>query len=153
MGTRKDFFEMCRQFGHALSKTFASPDLVGPDTYSTYAVENAVGTMNSWIFTQESACIGHRQATQRVSRRSAVIYNALATGGVAFGSPGWGRLFASWCPPVRLYERGHHWTDLREIWYGELLWKYVKKVQIWLKSGSNFGHFTWRHKYFFFFNF
>jgi hypothetical protein len=34
MGTRKDFFEVCRQFGHALSKTFASPDVVGPDTYT-----------------------------------------------------------------------------------------------------------------------
>ena len=29
-GTRKNFFEMYRQSGHALSKTFASPDFEGP---------------------------------------------------------------------------------------------------------------------------
>ena len=28
IGTRKDFFEVCRQFGHASSKKFASPGLV-----------------------------------------------------------------------------------------------------------------------------
>jgi len=33
MGTRKGFFEIYRKFGHGLSRTLASPDLVGPDTY------------------------------------------------------------------------------------------------------------------------
>ena len=85
MGTRKDFFEMFRQYGHALSKTFASPDLVGPDTY----IRNR---KRCWYNEQlnyysESACIGHRQAAQRVSRRNSVINNALATGELAFGSP------------------------------------------------------------------
>jgi len=24
-------------------------------------------------------------------------------------------------PPVRMYQRGNYWTDLREIWYWELV--------------------------------
>jgi hypothetical protein len=31
-GTRKNFFEIYGQFGHALSKTFASPDFESPDS-------------------------------------------------------------------------------------------------------------------------
>jgi len=27
MGTRKNFFEICRKFGHVSSKSFVSPDL------------------------------------------------------------------------------------------------------------------------------
>jgi hypothetical protein len=37
---------------------------------------------------------------------------------------------------VRMYQRGSHWTDFSEIWYPELLLKSVKKIQIWLKSGT-----------------
>ena len=90
MGTRKDFFEIYGQFGHALSKTFASPDLVGADTY--IHVRNRKRWYNEQLdYYSESACIGHRRAAQRVSRRSSVINNALATGELAFVSPGWGR--------------------------------------------------------------
>jgi len=38
-----------------------------------------------------------------------------------------------------------HWKDFRETWYWGLLWKFVAKIQIWLKSGKNIGNFTWRH--------
>jgi len=87
MGTRKDFFEIYGQFGHALSKTFASPDLVGADTY--IHVRNRKRWYNEQLdYYSESACIGHRRAAQRVSRRSSVINNALATGELAFVSPG-----------------------------------------------------------------
>jgi hypothetical protein len=35
---------------------------------------------------------------------------------------------ASLC--VRMYDRGSHWTDFREIWYWAFLRKFVEKVQI-----------------------
>ena len=47
----------------------------------------------------------------------------------------------------RMYQRGFHWTDFREIWYRRLLCKSVEKVQIWLKSGKHIRHFTWTPKY------
>ena len=49
--------------------------------------------------------------------------------------------------PVPVYQCGFHWTYFCEIWYRRLLWKSVKKSQIWLKSGRNIWHFTWRPKY------
>jgi hypothetical protein len=50
-------------------------------------------------------------------------------------------------PSVRMYQRGSVWTYFREIWYWVLLWSCVEKVQIWLKSDKNMGHFTWRPTY------
>jgi hypothetical protein len=47
---------------------------------------------------------------------------------------------ASLC--VRMYERGSHWTDFREIWYWALSRKPVETIQIWLKSGKNIGYLT-----------
>jgi hypothetical protein len=47
--------------------------------------------------------------------------------------------YMSVCPSVRTYQRGSHWTDFGEIWYGDFLWKSVQKFQIWLKSGKNVG--------------
>jgi len=43
-------------------------------------------------------------------------------------------MYASLC--VRMYDRGSHWTDFREIWYWALLRKLVEKVQIWVKIGQ-----------------
>jgi len=46
-----------------------------------------------------------------------------------------------------------HWTvwlygtDFCEIVCWGLLLKYVEKIQVWLKSDKNIGHFTWRPKY------
>ena len=48
---------------------------------------------------------------------------------------------------VRMYQRGSHSTDFREIWYWELSRKSVDKLQIWLKSDKSIRHFTWRPKY------
>jgi hypothetical protein len=49
--------------------------------------------------------------------------------------------------PVRLYQRGSHLTDFRKIWYWELSGKSVQKIQIWLNSGKNSGHFTYIPNY------
>lgn len=57
-------------------------------------------------------------------------------------------LFASSRPPVRqsvhpsvcIYQRGSKCTDFREIWYWGLLWKYVEKIQKWVKPGKNIWH-------------
>jgi hypothetical protein len=40
------------------------------------------------------------------------------------------------CPSVCMYQCGCYWTDVCEIWYWGLQWKYYKKFQIWLKSGT-----------------
>ena len=48
---------------------------------------------------------------------------------------------------VRIYHRGSHWTDFREIWYRIPLRKSVQKLQTLLKSDNSIGHFTWRPKY------
>jgi hypothetical protein len=53
-------------------------------------------------------------------------------------------VFLSVCPNI--YQRGSRWMDLREISYWEFLRRLVK-FQIWLKSGQNISHFTWRPKY------
>jgi len=45
---------------------------------------------------------------------------------------------------------GTEWTYPCEIWYWWLLWKSVKKIHIWLKSGKNIRHFTRRLQYSFF---
>ena len=37
-------------------------------------------------------------------------------------------------------------TGFCEIVCWGLLWKYVEKIQVWLKSDKNIGHFTWRPK-------
>jgi len=49
-------------------------------------------------------------------------------------------LLASSCPSVCTYHSGSCWTDFCGIWYSWLLWKSVKKIQIWLKSEKNIGH-------------
>lgn len=39
---------------------------------------------------------------------------------------------------VRMYRRGSHWTDVREIFgIGRLLWKSVEKIEIWFRSDKN----------------
>ena len=53
------------------------------------------------------------------------------------------------CPSVRNYRRCSRWTDLSEMWYCGLTWKYVHKSEIWLKFGKNIGNFIWRRKYLF----
>ena len=58
------------------------------------------------------------------------------------------RVLAS-CPSVRMHQHGSYWTDYLEIWYWKLIWKSVEKIQFWLKSDKNFGHFTWIPKYVF----
>jgi len=45
---------------------------------------------------------------------------------------------------VGKYQRGSHWTNLREIWYRGLSWKHVQEFQIWLQAGNNIGNLTWR---------
>ena len=51
---------------------------------------------------------------------------------------------SAWCLSVGICLRGSHWTDLSEIWYWGVPRKSVEKKQIWLKSGKNIRHFTWR---------
>jgi hypothetical protein len=51
------------------------------------------------------------------------------------------------CPSVRMYQRGSHRTDFREIWYGVLVWRSAEKIKIWLKLEKNIGIFTWGTKY------
>jgi len=53
------------------------------------------------------------------------------------------------CPSVRTCQRDSYCAVIREIWYLRLLRKSVEKLQIWLKSDHNSGHFTWRLKYFY----
>jgi len=55
------------------------------------------------------------------------------------------RLLASSCPSVRVYQRGR---IFREIWYLEVMNKFLDKIQIWFKSGNkSIGYFTQRLKY------
>ena len=44
---------------------------------------------------------------------------------------------------------GSHWTDFHEIWYVRIFRKYVKKIQVILKSDKNKGYFTWGKIYIF----
>jgi hypothetical protein len=39
---------------------------------------------------------------------------------------------------------GSHWTDFHEIWYLNISWKSLQKIQVSLKSDKNNGYFTWR---------
>jgi hypothetical protein len=55
------------------------------------------------------------------------------------------RVFAWSCLSVLPIEQlGFHWTDFDIIWYVNFLRKYVKKVQVTLKSDKSNGHFTWK---------
>jgi hypothetical protein len=57
----------------------------------------------------------------------------------------------SWKAPISsvmsvfMYQHGYNLADLREIW--GILWKYVKKIKVWLKSGKSIGRLTWRPTY------
>ena len=56
------------------------------------------------------------------------------------------RLLASSCLAVRMEQIGSHWTDFHEIWYLIIFWKKkLVKIQVWLKSDKNNGHFSWRY--------
>jgi hypothetical protein len=57
-------------------------------------------------------------------------------------------------PSVRMYQRGSHWTDFREIWYWVILWKISNWIQNFVKmwgGGTDHrgfvGHFTLTPKY------
>ena len=50
---------------------------------------------------------------------------------------------------VSTCQRGSHFAGLREIWYLRILRRSAEKLQIWLKSYQNIGHFTWRPKQFY----
>jgi hypothetical protein len=39
-------------------------------------------------------------------------------------------------PSLRIYQRGFHWTDFREILHVGLLRKFVEDFKIWFKSGT-----------------
>ena len=141
MDTRKDFFKIYIQFGHALPRTFTSPALVSPFAY----IRNR---KRCWYIEQlnyfsGSACMWHRQAAQRVSRRSSVNTNAFSNWRDGFRLPGARAPFSfvmSECTGVAT--TGRICVKFGIGSYGEN----VDKLQIWLKSDSNFGHFTWRHK-------
>ena len=59
------------------------------------------------------------------------------------------RLLASLCPSVCMEQLGSHWTDFHEIWYLKIFRKYVKKIQVWLKSDRHNRYCTWRPIYIF----
>jgi hypothetical protein len=40
-----------------------------------------------------------------------------------------------------------HWTDFYEIWYLRVFRKFIKKIQLSIKSDKNNGYFTWRPMY------
>jgi hypothetical protein len=45
---------------------------------------------------------------------------------------------------VRIGQLGYHLTNFHEFWYLGIFRKSVEKVQVWLKSDKNNGHFTWK---------
>ena len=49
--------------------------------------------------------------------------------------------------PVRMEQLGSHWTNFHEIWYFSMVFQYVKKFQVSLKSAKNNRHFTCRPMY------
>jgi hypothetical protein len=49
-------------------------------------------------------------------------------------------------PSVRMEQLGSHWTDFHEIWNLCIFWKYVKEIQVSLKSDKNYGY-LWRPIY------
>jgi hypothetical protein len=50
------------------------------------------------------------------------------------------------CSSVHTHRLSPHWTDFCEIYYWGLWWKFVTKIQIWLKSAKNLRNFAWRPK-------
>ena len=54
------------------------------------------------------------------------------------------------CPSICLStcmcDVGSHWMDLRDIWQWWRLWKFVKKIQVWLIWDYTVGQFAWRCK-------
>jgi hypothetical protein len=46
--------------------------------------------------------------------------------------------------PICMQQLENSWMDFHEIWYWEVLLKFVCTFQCWLKSDDNNGHFTWR---------
>ena len=45
---------------------------------------------------------------------------------------------------VQKEKLGSHWTDFHEIWYLSIFRKFVEKIQVSLKLGTNKGRYTWR---------
>jgi hypothetical protein len=45
---------------------------------------------------------------------------------------------------VRMEQLGSLWTDIDETWYFNFFRKTVEKIQVYLKSDKNNGHFLWR---------
>ena len=56
------------------------------------------------------------------------------------------QLLASSYPSFFMYQFSSHSSDIPKNWFCESLWKFFEKVQTWLKSGKNIGHFTCRPK-------
>jgi len=62
------------------------------------------------------------------------------------------RLSASSCRsvcPSACKQLSSHWTDFHEIWYLMIFRKYVKNINVSLKSDKNNGYFTWSPIYIF----
>jgi hypothetical protein len=57
------------------------------------------------------------------------------------------RLLTSLCLSVCMEQLGFHWKDFHGIWYLSIFRKPAEKIQVWLKSDKNNGHFTWRPMY------
>ena len=52
------------------------------------------------------------------------------------------------CLPIHMKQLGSHWMDFHEILYFEyFFFKYVKKIQVSLKSDNNNGYLTRRPTY------
>jgi hypothetical protein len=43
---------------------------------------------------------------------------------------------------VRMQQLCSYWADFRDFFYQGLSLKFVKKIQVWLKSDKNVWHFT-----------
>jgi hypothetical protein len=50
------------------------------------------------------------------------------------------------CVCVCMYQCVSQRTDSDKIWHLELTWKFVNKIQTFLKKGKNIEHVTWRPK-------
>jgi len=46
------------------------------------------------------------------------------------------------CSSIRMYQRGSHWTEFRDICYWKLSWTPAEKTQILLQSGKNVVQFA-----------
>jgi hypothetical protein len=49
-------------------------------------------------------------------------------------------------PSGRMYQFSYRWTDVNDIWYWELLHKYVQKTRFWLKSDRKYPALNLRPK-------